>query len=58
MRPAGIPGAAKARRGPAIGLEHGHVSSRPGRLRQSPARAMALPQCYVAALGLPSLSED
>jgi hypothetical protein len=30
----------------------------PWRLSQSPARAIALPQRYVAALGLPSLSED
>src|SRR5262245_12354438 len=29
LGPAGIPGAAKARRGPAIGLEHGPVSPRP-----------------------------
>jgi RNA-directed DNA polymerase len=30
----------------------------PWRLSQSPALAIALPQCYFAALGLPSLSED
>jgi RNA-directed DNA polymerase len=30
----------------------------PWRLRQSPALAIALPQRYVAALGLPSLGED
>jgi RNA-directed DNA polymerase len=30
----------------------------PWRLSQSPALAMALPQRYFAALGLPSLVED
>jgi RNA-directed DNA polymerase len=30
----------------------------PWRLRQSPARAIALPQRYFAALGLPSLRKD
>ena len=36
------------------------VTSAPGpwRLRQSPARAIALPQRYVAARGLPRLRED
>jgi RNA-directed DNA polymerase len=58
MGPAGIPEAAKARRGRQLAWNTVKSAHGPWRLSQGPGLAIALPQRYFAALGLPNASED